>query len=186
MGGLLGMALHGLDAGTEYGSRKSPSDNSPGTEFPRNVPAAAAVSKPPVKEVAESVKSNKTRSSTSSSLSHISMKSHKSHSSKSNQSTAAGGEASREASLDPVPEEAAAPGEEAPTAEDAQREPVEAGAQRDESVPGANENVEQAAAEANGDANNDADRWSEGLLRINISRFIKAHAWLYCKIVSLS
>jgi hypothetical protein len=172
------MALHGLDAGTEYGSRKSPSDNSPGTEFPRNVPAAAAVSKPPVKEVAESVKSNKTRSSTSSSLSHISMKSHKSHSSKSNQSTAAGGEASREASLDPVPEEAAAPGEEAPpagdaaaeglpvklpaaeapTAEDAQREPVEAGAQRDESVPGANENVEQAAAEANGDANNDADR----------------------------
>jgi hypothetical protein len=178
MGGLLGMALHGLDAGTEYGSRKSPSDNSPGTEFPRNVPAAAAVSKPPVKEVAESVKSNKTLSSTSSSLSHISMKSHKSHSSKSNQSTAAGGEASREASLDPVPEEAAAPGEEAPpagdaaaeglpvklpaaeapTAEDAQREPVEAGAQRDESVPGANENVEQAAAEANGDANNDADR----------------------------
>jgi hypothetical protein len=178
MGGLLGMALHGLDAGTEYGSKKSTGDNSPDTELPRNIPAVAAVSEPPVKEVAESVKSNKTRSSRSSSLSHSSTKSHKSHSSKSSQSTATGGEASREATLDPVPEEAAAPGEEAPpagdaaaevppvevpaaeasSAEDAQREPAEAGAQRDESARNGNESVEQAAAEADSDAKNDANR----------------------------
>ena len=179
MGGVFGMALHGLDAGTEYGARKSTGNSSSSSELPRHVAVtvatAAEASKHVTKEKAESVKSGRTHSSRSSSSSRGSTKSHVSRSSSSHKSAAAGGETQREAPLDPVPEEAAAapaadlppadpvaaedptvqePREEVPPVEDAQREHVDDGAQGAAPAPNENENdhVGQAAAEAEGGA----------------------------------
>ena len=179
MGGVFGMALHGLDAGTEYGPRKSTGSSSSISELPRHVAVTVAVaaeaSKPAAKEKAESVKSGRSHSSRSSSSSKGSTKSHSSRSSTSHRSATAGSEAHREPPLDPVPEEVAAapaadappanpaaaegppivvPEKEAAPAEDAQRELVDDGAHGAAPAPIENENehVGQAAAEAEGGA----------------------------------
>jgi len=176
-GGLFGMALHGLEAGTNYEARKSTGHSSSCTELPRDIPVAVAAeeSKPATKEKAESVKSGRPHSSSSSSSSRSSTKSHGSHSSTSHRSAAAGSEAHRELPLDPVPEEAATapaadpppadpaategppievPAENAPLADDAQREILDDGARGAATVPNENENeqVGHASAEAEGGA----------------------------------
>lgn len=174
MGGVFGMALHGLDAGIEYGSRKYRGDDGGSSELPRHVAVAVEVSKPATKEKAESVKSGMTHSSRLSYSSRISPKSNSSRSSNSHGSAAAVGEAQREVPLDPVPEEAAAPavdpppanpaaaegppvqvlGEEARPADDAQLGPGEDGAQGAAPAPNEDEHehVGQAAVEGDGRA----------------------------------
>ncbi|KAH6875825.1 hypothetical protein BKA58DRAFT_129408 [Alternaria rosae] len=174
MGGVFGMALHGLDAGTEYGSRKYKGDDGSSSELPRHVAVAVEVSKPATKEKAESVKSGMTYSSRLSSSSRSSTKSNSSRSSNSHGSAAAVGEVRREVPLDPVPEEAAAPaidpppadpaaaegtpvqvsGEEAPPADDAQRGLVDDGAHGAAPAPNEveHEHVGQAAVEGDGRA----------------------------------
>jgi len=186
MGGVFGMALHGLDAGTEYGSRKFTGDSGRSSEPPRHVAVAAEASKPATKEKVESVKSGRSHSYRSSSSSKSSgTKSHSSHSSTSHRSAAAGDEAPREVPLDPVPEEAAAApaadlppanpaaaegpptqvlAEDAAPADSVQREIVDDGAHGAAPAPIGNEaeQVGQAAAEAEGGAH----ERSEGVVRI--------------------
>jgi hypothetical protein len=179
MSGLLGMALYGLDAGTEYGTRKDTRDSGAGTGLQENHSVAPKANKPAVKEKAESVMSNKTHSSSSSSSSKRSSRSHSTRSLESSKSAAVTSETQREAPLGSVPEEEEAaaaadvpasdplpadarpaedpplqvPREDLPPAEDAQGEHANAGAQGDGPAPNGDENIGQGAANANGGAN---------------------------------
>jgi hypothetical protein len=108
MSGLLGMAFHGLDAGTEYRKKKSTRDNCTGTGILGKMPVIPEANKSIAREKAEGVKSNETHSSRSSVLPRSSMKSHNSQSSELSKSATAGSEAQRESPLDSVPEDAAA------------------------------------------------------------------------------
>jgi hypothetical protein len=135
MGRLVGMAVHGLKAGTAYGKEKE-GGKQPTTEVtPKKSTAKTASVAGSVKDTekggkglaedkAESVKSSRTHSSkSSSSSSKSSTKSHGCRSSKSSSSSrksskssadvAKEGQGQRDAALDPVPEEAAAPAEDA-------------------------------------------------------------------------
>jgi hypothetical protein len=181
MGGLFGMALHGMDAGTEYGKKKSTSDSCTAIGILRNIAVVPETNKSVTKEKAESVKSNKTHSSGTSVSSKSSTKSRGSGFSKSSKHTASGREAQREAPLDPVPEEAAAAaaappaaavaepipagaaaaegqpvdvlGEDVPPIEDPPREAADVGLQDETPDPNEDDNVGQAAAEGDGGAN---------------------------------
>jgi hypothetical protein len=113
MSGLLGMALHGLDAGTEYRKKKSTRDNCTGTGILGKMPVIPEANKSITREKAEGekaegVKSNETHSSRSSVSPRSSMKSHNSQSSELSKSATAGSEAQRELPLGSVPEDAAA------------------------------------------------------------------------------
>jgi hypothetical protein len=179
MGGLLGMAVHGLKAGTAYRNDKKEASTAKPASVPGSLKETEKGGKGVAEYKAESVKSSKTHSSksSSSSSSKSSTKSHGSRSSRSSSSSgkssklsadvAKEGEEQRNALLDPVPEEPAeetpreAPAEEAaapaPQGEPAiEHLPVEAPTENAaagdaaEATPNAPANVEGAAAAEGG------------------------------------
>ncbi|CAN9271098.1 unnamed protein product [Alternaria alternata] len=175
MNGLLGMTLHGLDAGTEYREKARTQDNGMSTGIGQDVPVVPQASKSVTEEKAESAKSENTYSSRSCSSLTSNTKSHTAQSSRSSRSGKVRREAQRETPLEPAPGEAAAARaeadhiptsaaatedqpanalkEDAPLVEDSQREPMSVDPQGETLPPNENVKEGQAAAEENGGAN---------------------------------
>ncbi|KAB2108458.1 hypothetical protein AG0111_0g2986 [Alternaria gaisen] len=175
MNGLLGMALHGLDAGTEYREKARTRDNGMSTGIGQDVPVVLQASKSVTEEKAESAKSENTYSSRSPSSLTSNTKSHTAQSSRSSRSGKVRCEAQRETPLEPAPGKAAAARaeadhiptsaaatedqpanalkEDAPLVEDSQREPMGVDPQGETLPPSENVKEGQAAAEEDGGAN---------------------------------
>lgn len=175
MNGLLGMTLHGLDAGTEYREKARTQDNGMSTGIGQDVPVVPQASKSVTEEKAESAKSENTYSSRSCSSLTSNTKSHTAQSSRSSRSGKVRREAQRETPLEPAPGEAAAARaeadhiptsaaatedqpanalkEDAPLVEDSQREPMGVDPQGETLPPNENVKEGQAAAEEDGGAN---------------------------------
>lgn len=169
------MALHGLDAGTEYRENARTQDNGMSTGIGQDMPVVHQASKSVTEEKAESAKSENTYSSRSCSSLTSNTKSHTAQSSRSSRSGKVRREAQRETPLEPAPGEAAAARaeadhiptsaaatedqpanalkEDAPLVEDSQREPMSVDPQGETLPPNENVKEGQAAAEENGGAN---------------------------------
>ncbi|KAG9190984.1 hypothetical protein G6011_09072 [Alternaria panax] len=176
IGGLLGMALYGLDAGSEYRKHKNTRYSGSGASTLRNMPVMPKANKSVKREKAASVKSSKTHSRSSIS-SNRSTKSQNSQSPKLNKSATSASGVQREALLDPISEEAATatpapaadpnptgaaaagdqpadiPEQNAPPLEDAQREAEGADLPGEALAPTEDESAGRAAAEGSGRAN---------------------------------